>query len=423
MRRRLVTLSLATTALVVISFLVPLALLVRRQAADDAKVEAERQAQSLAGLVALALALEETPASMAEALGSFGPGTVVALSASEVIGDPLAGQGTLLEQARVGGSTIAGEVPGGWEIALPVIGPEGTAVVDVMVSDETLSAGVSAAWLLLAALALALIAAAVWVADWMGRGLVTSIEDLARSAHDLAGGDLGARVEPQDPPELREVGEAFNYLAGRLDELLIEERESVADLSHRLRTPLTSVKLQAESLADPEARSQMLTQVDRLEQAMNQVIELARSPAARPLGSCVLDEVVRQRTHFWAVLTEDQGGELTVRPGAGQGRVLLDADAIEVILDALIGNVLTHTPPGARIEITTGIREGALWLEVSDDGPGFGDIDALQRGFSGAGSTGLGLDIVRKEAEAVGGSVEVANRPAGGGAVVRVVFG
>jgi signal transduction histidine kinase len=296
-------------------------------------------------------------------------------------------------------------------------------VVDVMVSDETLSAGVSAAWLLLAALALALIAAAVWVADWMGRGLVTSIEDLARSAHDLAGGDLGARVEPQDPPELREVGEAFNYLAGRLNELLIEERESVADLSHRLRTPLTSVKLQAESLADPNARRQMLTQVERLEQAMNQVIELARSPAARPLGSCVLDEVVGRRARFWGVLTDDQGRELTVRPGAGQGRVLLDADAIEVILDALIGNVLTHTPPGTRIDITTGIRDGALWLEVADDGPGFGDIDALQRGFSGAGSTGLGLDIVRKGAEAVGGRVEIGNRPAGGGAVVSVVFG
>ncbi|NIT76487.1 MAG: HAMP domain-containing protein, partial [Thermoplasmata archaeon] len=63
-------------------------------------------------------------------------------------------------------------------------------------------------------------------------------------ARRMGEGDLDARVEPSEPEEIRDVGEAFNQLARRLDQLLVEERESVADLSHRLRTPLTSLRLQ-----------------------------------------------------------------------------------------------------------------------------------------------------------------------------------
>ena len=61
---------------------------------------------------------------------------------------------------------------------------------------------------------------------------------------------------PDDgPEEVRRVGAALNRLAGRIDELLAAERETVADLSHRLRTPLTAVRLDVESLPTPNARS------------------------------------------------------------------------------------------------------------------------------------------------------------------------
>ena len=420
MRRRLVLLSLATTVLVVVSFVIPLGLLVRRQAADSAKVGAERDAQSVAGLVALASAVGELD-TLGDYIGDLPEGTIVVVSTDEMIGTLLPGQGTLVLPAAESRSTVADDVDGGWEIALPVVGVAGVVVVDSFVGDAELTAGVYPAWGLLALLGLVLIGAAVWLADRLARRLTEPVEDLATSAHRLAEGDLDVRVDPQDPEELREMGEAFNYLAGRLEGLLAEERESVADLSHRLRTPLTSLRLEAEGLGDPTDREAMIAQADRLERAMDQVIELARSSGARERAAADLDAVVARRAEFWALLAEEQGRSLSVDTGADGSLVSVSDDELGVVVDTLIDNVFSHTAPGIGFTIVTGRSSTGAWLEVADEGPGFGDL-VPERGVSGRGSTGLGLDIVRKTAIAAGGTLQIDDRP-GGGAVVRVRFG
>jgi signal transduction histidine kinase len=420
-RRRLVVLSLATTVLVVVAFVVPLALLVRQQAEDTARDAAERNAQSVAGLVALALAVTGDPGQVSSTIGELPAGTVVVLGGT-VIGDPLEGQGSLVAEAAETRTTVAGYTEGGWEIALPVVGASEVAVVDSFVTTAQLTAGVGTAWALLGLLGLALIGLGVWVADRLGRALTAPIEDLARSAHRLAQGDLEARVEPSEPEEIRETGEAFNYLAGRLDDLLAEERESAADLSHRLRTPLTSLRLQAEALSDPGEREEMLAQVDRMEHGMSQVIDLARSRAARTPGESLLDQVVSERAAFWKVLADEQQRAMDIQLGNVESPVALDPDDLGAVVDALVGNVFAHTPPGTPFQVRTGVSgTGAPWLEVADEGPGLGGWQQ-ERGRSGGGSTGLGLDIVRKTARAVGGDLEMSDRPRGG-AVVRVSFG
>lgn len=422
MRRRLVLLSLATTVLVVVAFVIPLCLLVRRQAVETAQVGAERNTQSVAGLVALAVAVTDDPTDVAEAIGVLPAGTIVVLG-DATIGTPREGQGTLVAEAERTSSTVFGYVPGGWEMALPVVGGTGVAVVDSFVSDAEMTAGVAGAWTLLGLLALILIGVAVLVADRLGRRLTAPIEDLAHSARRLAEGDLESRVEPTDPEEIRETGEAFNYLAGRLDQLLAEERESAADLSHRLRTPLTSLRLQAESLSDPGEREATLAQVDRLEHAMNQLIELSRSRGSREPGRSVLDEVVAERSAFWSVLAEEQGRVMTTTLEAGSSTVALASDETGVVIDTLVGNVFSHTDPPTPFDIRTGVDDGGRpWLEILDRGSGFQNRSVLERGVSGRGSTGLGLDIVRKSAETTGGSLKIDDRP-GGGAVVRVSFG
>jgi signal transduction histidine kinase len=422
MRRRLILLSLATTVLVVVAFVVPLGLLVRRQAIDSAKTAAERDAQSVAALVALAVASEEDPDDVASALGDLPPGTVVVLG-DRVIGMEREGQGSLVESAADSHRTIAEDVAGGWEIALPVVARLQVVVVDSFATSAELTSGVATAWLLLGALALILIAVAVWVADRLGRALTSPIEDLARSARRLADGDLETRVELSDPEEIRETGKAFNYLAGRLDHLLAEERETAADLSHRLRTPLTSLRLQAEALDDEAEREAMVGQVDRLEHAMHQVIELARSRAVQPPGESDLNRVVIERAAFWRVLADEQTREMALDLADTDMAVPIGQDDLGAMLDALVGNVFSHTPPGTAFEIRTSADMSAIpLLEVTDIGPGLGGIDPVERGVSSGGSTGLGLDIVRKTVRSVGGTVEIDDRPEGG-AVVRVRFG
>ena len=422
MRRRLAVLSLATTALVVIALLVPLGLLVRRQAGDSARLEAERTAQSTAALLALTVTLDEQAQAIESALGPLDQGTIVVLPDGSVFGEPMLGQGTLVPAAVERQATINGFVEGGWEYALPVIGREGTAVVNVFVPDVALREGVSEAWLLLALLGVFLIAIAVWVADRLGRRLVKPIGDLASAAQRLGQGDLDARVEVGDPAEIREVGESFNWLAGRLEELIAEEREAAADLSHRLRTPLTSLRLQAEKLADDGERDEVLGQVDRLEQAIDQLILTTRSVPVADGGTSDLAAVVSGRCVFWAVLAEEQGREMTLDIDSQAVPVGPSAEAVEAMVDALIGNVFSHTVPGTAFTVSTGSTGGRPWLEVIDEGPGFTSSGLAARGVSGAGSTGLGLDIVRRTAESAGGSMEMNDRP-GGGAVIRVWLG
>ncbi len=422
MRRRLALLSLATTALVVISLLIPLGLLVRRQAADRARLDTERTAQSTAALLALTVTLNEEAGAIESALGPLEPGTIVVLPDGSVLGEPMTGQDSLVAVAVERQATISGLVDGGWEYALPVIGREGIAVVDVFVTDEALSQGVTEAWLLLALLGVLLVGIAVWVADRLGQRLVRPIGDLASAARRLGEGDLDARVQVGDPDEIREVGESFNWLAGRLEELLAEEREAAADLSHRLRTPLTSLRLQAEKLTDDRERQEVLGQVDRLEQSIDQLILATRSAPLREGDKADLSVVVAARCVFWAVLAEEQGRVMSVNIDTHRVQVGLSAEAIEAMVDALIGNVFSHTEPGTALAVSVGSDRGRPWMEIGDEGPGFSSIDLATRGVSGAGSTGLGLDIVRRTAESVGGAMEMNDRP-GGGAVVRVWLG
>lgn len=421
MRRRLATLSLATTALVVISLLIPLGLLVQRQAADRARIDAEREARSIAALVALAISLEAGPGAIEDATGPMAEGTVVVVDDGERFGDPLPGQGTLVEPAISLQTTITAEVPGGWEIALPVIGRDRTAVVDVFVTDARLTQGVAPAWLLLALLGLTLIAVAVWVADRLGRRLVEPIHRLADAAQRMSEGDLGARVVPGEPAEVREVANAFNTLASRLDQLLVAEREEVADLSHRLRTPMTSLRLQAESIGDPADRHEVLAQMERLEQSVDELIVDARGRGVE-VGRCDLNRVVSERAAFWKVLADEQGRVMTIDVRTEELWVEVTSKQVEDIVDVLVGNVFAHTPAGTSLGIATGRRGAAPLLEVSDAGPGFGDHSLVGRGASGAGSTGLGLDIARRTAEISGGGLEIDDHP-GGGAVITVRFG
>ena len=423
MRRQLGLWSLAITTLVGISLTVPLALLVQRQAAERAQVEAELNAQSTASLVALAAALadEVDPTAIAESVGPLPEEQVVILPDGTVLGDSDEFERTLTGKVANTGRSAAEYVEGGWELGVPVVLRAGTVVVSSFVSDGEMSEGVAQAWLLLGLLGVVTVAAALAVADRLARRLVEPLGRLAEAATRLGEGDLTARVEISPPREIEELGRSFNWLADRLDRLLAEEREAVADLSHRLRTPLTSLRLQAEGVADSEQRAILAAQVERVEHAVDQLIEEARKDRYRAPGKCDLGAVVASRAAFWRVLAEEQAREFEVEIAPGDFEVGLAEDAVAALVDTLIENVFSHTPEGTSF----GLRvSGASkpQLEVFDRGPGFRTAAAIGRGVSGGGSTGLGLDIARRSAELGGGGLELNDRP-GGGAVVKVWFG
>ena len=103
---------------------------------------------------------------------------------------------------------------------------------------------------------------------------------------------------------------------------------------------------------------------------------------------------------------------------AGPLMVRAGTDELGSVLDALIGNVMAHTPPGTAFEVRLSEDEGRAVLIVGDAGPGFPPgSDPTEAGVSGAGSTGLGLDIARRLAEQTGGSLRLGPSPLGGAQV------
>ena len=418
MRRRLALLVAATTCLVLVAFLVPLALLLRDVARDRAVVAATTNLQGLIAVVGTADP-ESLRLSVEQVAATSGRPVTVYLADGSVLGTP-APRSTAVELAARGRSLTVG-TDAGREIVVAVQGrPEGTAVVRTFVTSDELRRGVGRAWLVLAALGLALLVVGLFVADRLARALTAPITELSEVSHRLANGELTARARPAGPPELREVGGALNHLAGRIQDLLREEREHVADFSHRLRTPLTSLRLEAEALADPAEAARVGEAVDSLERAVTATIRQARRRGADEPAACDAAAVVRDRVEFWAVLAEDTGRTVRLDLALGPIPVRVAADDLAAALDAVLGNVFAHTPDGTGFAVNL-TRDGGAVVLVADDGPGL-PPGQVERGASQGGSTGLGLDIARRVARASGGELRLGTGPAGG-AVVTLVLG
>lgn len=415
------------TSLVLVAFLVPLALLVRSVAADRATSAATREAEALAPLVGtldrstVALAVDQLAhddSSDFPLTVFFPDGTVLGSRAPRDKGVALASTGRSLTVQADGGREVLVAVQGG---------KEGTAVIRAFVSSGQLHHGVARTWAILAGLAASLLALSLLVAARLARSITRPIDDLVGVAHRLADGDLSARAAGTGAAELRAVAGALNLLADRIGELLAAERESVADLSHRMRTPLTALRLGVESVTDAEQRARLGDAVDELEDTVDRVIREARRPVREGVGaSADAAAVARDRVGFWSTLAEDERREMHVDIPDEPLPVKATAEDLRVLLDALFGNVFTHTEQGTPLTVgLRGAHDAGAVLVVGDAGPGFpDDVDdrAAARGASGNGSTGLGLDIARRTATASGGHL-VLGRSSAGGAQVTVTLG
>ncbi len=419
MTRRVVLLTLGVTSLVVIAFLAPLLSLVRDVAASRATLLASVQAQSAAALVnfttdqgaALSSTLQTQPNTT---VFHYANGRV-----SSVQGAPAQPDATVA--ATAANQTAATyEVSGGLAVLVPVLSGAGeiTAVVRTFVPDAELHQGVGRASLALIVLGGVLLAGAGLVAGLIGRGLVRPLLSVAGTADTLRAGDLSARATPANPAEVRRIAGALNGLADRIKDLLQQEREAAADISHRLRTPVTALRLDAEGLRDPEEAERILASVAGVERMVSHVIAQARRPTRETGAMADAAAVVRDRVEFWSVLAEEQERPVRQELPDGPVSVPVSADDLAAAVDALLGNVFAHTPVGTGFSVA--VRPGPVpAVVVQDSGAGIEDPALLERGRSGGSSTGLGLDIVRRTAEEAGGRLDLsAAHPSGLRAVV-----
>ena len=369
------------------------------------------------------LALQSTePDVVAAAIGRTASGAdgrlAVWLPDGTRLGDPTPGDDGALELARDRRQAFTRNRDGARELYSPVLSGTSVSVVRARVPHALLEDGVTTAWAALASVAVALVVAAALVADRLARSLTRDATGLSATARALATGDADARASPGPTPELSDAARALNLLADRIGELRAAERERVADLSHRLGTPLTALRLQADAAGEPE----IVAGVDRLEAAVNELIRSARRPlhGGATVATCELSAVVEGRARHWSALADDDNRAWTLDAVSAPVVVRLPRTEAAAALDALIGNVFAHTPDGTAYALVLQRRGDRAVLDVDDAGPGIPSAAAgavVARGATGAGSTGLGLDIARRAAEAAGGSLTIDRSPLGGARV------
>jgi len=419
MRRRILLLSVGMTTLVVLAFAVPLVILLRSSTANDAIEQARTRAETVAYYVGDRSHSTDDITAYVEQVSQQWPGTVsVRLADGTTIGTPPPG-GVPAPQPLPAdfnegdddshrgppkiGNTAYRSVDGGKAIDVTVDTPNGPASVCLFLTTDELYEGLGSQLLILIGGSLLVLLLSVVGAELVSRRLARPLEETASTAERLARGDMDARAPTTGPAEVAKVGAALNGLADRIDEVISVEREAVADLSHRLRTPLTALRLQVEALPDREQAEELNTQVNSLERTLTAVISAARRPQREGrVPHCDAVEVTRNRAAFWEPLFEDQGRELTLDLPKPPAMVRSSAEDLAAALDALVENVVAHTPDGTPARITLTREQNGVRIVVADKGPGI-PLGAGERGRSDRGSTGLGLDIARRCAEGAGG--------------------
>lgn len=444
MTRRLLLSYLTITAFVLVVLVAPLGITFATRERDRLEVAIERDAIAVASMAEEGLENAQALDHLRPVLDRYaaGGGRIVVVDGrgfsvadSDAPGGPSRDFSTRPEFR----AALAGERSGGVRasttlghdllyVAIPVAsGGVIHGAVRISYPTSTVDARVRSNWLRLGGLTVAVLASVAGAGLVLARGVTGPVRRLEAASRELAGGDFDVRVPEDDgPPELQALARSFNVMADRVDQLVGAHRRFVADASHQLRTPLTALQLQLETLegAPPAQRrtklEAALAETERLARLVESLLVLARADAG-PVAEVTVDlgDAVRDRVAVWAPVAGEHGVELKVEvPPEAPVRTM--SGAIEQVLDNLLSNAIAASPAGGAVRLTAIVDAGAVELHVTDAGPG---MTAEQRGraferFWRAPDTagrgfGLGLAIVHQLVTASGGEVRL--QPGTGG--------
>jgi two-component system OmpR family sensor kinase len=271
------------------------------------------------------------------------------------------------------------------------------------------------------------------------------IKRMTETATAIAGGDLSHRVpEVAAGTEAGELGVALNTMMTKIEDAFDERaasearlRQFIADASHELRTPVTTIRGYAElyrsgGLDDPDELAQAMRRTEQESLRMGSLVEdlllLARLDQGRALEAGAVDLGVLAVDAVSDARAVDPDRPVTAAVAEGVA-VEGDEGRLRQVVANLVGNALLHTPPGTPVQVTVTRNGSDAVLEVHDDGPGMAEpvaARAFERFYRAdparsrhAGGSGLGLSIVKAIVQAHGGKVAIVTGD-GRGTTVRV---
>ena len=249
------------------------------------------------------------------------------------------------------------------------------------------------------------------------RRTMRPLHRLTDAARTMSGGDFSVRV-PEDGtvPETRELSATFNMMAEKLDELETSRREFVANVSHELRSPITSIRGFAEGMAEgvipPEEHPKYLAivaeETRRLSRLISDLLALSRlerKDAQLTLTTFDITELLRRCVIRRVNDLEQRRMEVDCRFPEEAVQVLADSDRIEQVAANLLDNAIKFTPEGGKITWSVVVEDGRVTVTITDTGCGIPPEDrsrvferffTADRAHTSGNGTGLGLSICQR---------------------------
>jgi len=263
----------------------------------------------------------------------------------------------------------------------------------------------------------------------------SSLKHLKKQAQDIASKDFSTEIETKGPLEFQELGRAFNDMSSNLqdtfqslDESEQEKSMMIAQLSHDIKTPITSIQVTVEGILDgvikEEERLHYLTTIGRQTERLNKLVEeldvltLNAQPqdiADEEVEDVFLDQLLIESMSEFQLQIEQEERDVYIQVSPESAKIKSYYDKLSRILVNLLNNAFKYSEPGTRIEVLAQLTEEELIISVKDEGQGILPED-LEKIFNRlyrveasrnmkTGGHGLGLAIARELAHQLGGEI------------------
>jgi signal transduction histidine kinase len=294
---------------------------------------------------------------------------------------------------------------------------------------------------LLPAVLIALVISLV-VAYLLARSISRPVTKLAEAAAAMSRGDYNQTIPVEGRDELSALTQQFNEMASEVSRARTMQRDFVANVSHDLKTPLTSIQGFSQAILDgtitdgrgyAQAAQIINTEAQRMSKLVSELLSLSRLEnglTSLELHPADIGQVISQLVTAMQPQAREAGVHLAMRvKGNSAGLVLADVDRLKQAFGNLVDNALKHTPAGGSVTIVVeSLPEGSQVL-VCDTGEGIpaDDLPRIMERFyqidkarsSGSRSLGLGLAIAREIVQAHKGQISIESA-VGAGTTVRV---
>ena len=262
-------------------------------------------------------------------------------------------------------------------------------------------------------MALGVILLSVLIARWLTRPIRT----VSAAVRSLSPDGPPVTVRETGPEEVRDLAKAFNDMQRRIADLIARRTQSLAAVSHDLRTPLTRLKLRTEDLPDEGLKTSITADIGEMEQMIDATLSYLRGDETvevqRPLDlTALLDTIVNDARDAGADVTLDARSHIVI-----DGRLI----GLKRAFNNLVSNAVRF---GSKVTVSATQSERSVVVVVEDDGPGIPEeqMAAVLEPFvrldhsrnRETGGVGLGLTIAKNHIEADGGTLSLSNRPLGG---------